>query len=672
MNIGHEKLSSFGKQRVFNVDGSLRQTEMKIMNFKPRTQNSGLAWEEVGTWNSWNGLDIKDIVWPGGSHLPPQGVPEKFYMKITFLEEPPFIILSDPDPISSKCSMNRGVPCYMSEKHLRSHANSSQESTKCCSGLCIDLLRKFEDEMGFTYDLIRVEDPKWGTIEIHNRYFHRQKIYTWTGPFYQKKYANERLQITLWDTGGMERIGSITSSYYKFSKAAILVYALDCPDTFHLLSQHLLDIVMNAENAMIFLCGNKFDLKSKIRVSDHDMAIFHQQCHNLVSAWKMEWTHGNFKREAAVDFTIPFLESGIAIVVAKRTGIISPTAFLEPFDTYSWMLVSMVAIQASAFSIFFFEWLSPSGYNMQVVPSKSNHRFSLVRTYWLVWAVLFQASVQVDCPRGLTARFMSTAFMIPRKEYHDLSGLDDRRISNPLSQKPALKFGTLPYSYSQVTLQKHYSSMFSYMRPFNRYNNTEEAIRAVKTGKLDAFIYDGTVLNYLVSQDEECRLLQVGSWSGMTGYALAFPQHSKFKAMFDQKILELRENGDLERLSRYWMSGSFLVLENLQQLKKKNNLSASKIGSRESSNVLDDESRELNGPTTIMTSLTRNSEGVESCLSKGCGDNYCNIKLFHLENELIIARERIVEMEEQLQICGGILKSKRLAFNDRMYIVHHT
>ena len=35
--------------------------------------------------------------------------------------------------------------------------------------------------------------------------------------------------------------------------------------------------------AKIFLCGNKYDLKSRIQVTDADMEGFCEQCRNLVS-----------------------------------------------------------------------------------------------------------------------------------------------------------------------------------------------------------------------------------------------------------------------------------------------------------------------------------------------------------------------------------------------------
>ena len=39
--------------------------------------------------------------------------------------------------------------------------------------------------------------------------------------------------------------------------------------------------------------------------------------------------------------------------------------------------------------------------------------------------------------------------------------------------------------------------------------------------------------------------MQVGAWSAMTGYSLAFPRNSKYKDVFDKKIMEMRENGTI-------------------------------------------------------------------------------------------------------------------------------
>ncbi|KAK4877551.1 hypothetical protein RN001_010057 [Aquatica leii] len=469
-----------GKPNIeFTQDGVLRAAELKIMNLRPGVSKQ-LVWEEIGVWKSWQkeGLDIKDIVWPGNSHSPPQGVPEKFHLKITFLEEPPYISLSPPDPITGKCAMDRGVLCRVASDADITEVDMSQAHRngsfyQCCSGFCIDLLEKFSEELGFTYELVRVEDGRWGTNENGK----------WNGLI--AELVNRKTDMVM------------TS------------------------------LMINAE------------------------------------------------REAAVDFSVPYMETGIAIVVAKRTGIISPTAFLEPFDTASWMLVGVVAIQAATFTIFLFEWLSPSGFNMRLSlkqgsPSAS-HRFSLFRTYWLVWAVLFQAAVHVDSPRGFTARFMTNvwamfavvflaiytanlaAFMITREEYFEFS--DDHRLSRPFSNKPTLKFGTIPWSHSDSTIAKYFKDMHMYMRLYNK-TTIVEGVDAVLNSELDAFIYDGTVLDYLTVQDEDCRLLTVGSWYAKTGYGLAFPRNSKYLKMFNKRLLDFRENGDLERLRRYWMTGT--------------------------------------------------------------------------------------------------------------------
>lgn len=88
--------------------------------------------------------------------------------------------------------------------------------------------------------------------------------------------ANKSIKLQLWDTGGLERVASITNSYYKFAEAALLVFSLDSLDSFHCLSQHLIEILSLAENAKIFLIGNKTDLTPH-EVNDSDVELFVEQ-----------------------------------------------------------------------------------------------------------------------------------------------------------------------------------------------------------------------------------------------------------------------------------------------------------------------------------------------------------------------------------------------------------
>ena len=73
---------------------------------------------QIGVWSD-KGLEIKDITWPEDSPSPPKGVPEKFNLKVTFLEEPPFINMDPPDEITGQCKSSKAVRCrYAPEAQL--------------------------------------------------------------------------------------------------------------------------------------------------------------------------------------------------------------------------------------------------------------------------------------------------------------------------------------------------------------------------------------------------------------------------------------------------------------------------------------------------------------------------------------------------------------------------
>ncbi|GFS21262.1 GTP-binding protein ypt7 [Elysia marginata] len=88
----------------------------------------------------------------------------------------------------------------------------------------------------------------------------------------------------------MERMSFIGSSYYRGAHAALLCYSVNNRDSFTILSQYILDIVMNAEGAKIFLCGNMSDQVDTASesdlsnaVTDSDLEQFTSQCEDVLS-----------------------------------------------------------------------------------------------------------------------------------------------------------------------------------------------------------------------------------------------------------------------------------------------------------------------------------------------------------------------------------------------------
>lgn len=277
-------------------------------------------------------------------------------------------------------------------------------------------------------------------------------------------------------------------------------------------------------------------------------------------------------RLGVIDFSTPYLESGVTIMVSIRKGAISPYAFLEPYDFYSWILILIFSVHATGASIFIFEWLSPSGLD-QGKTSTVEHKFSLFRSFWLIWAMLFGAAVSIDVPRGVSSRFLANvwalfalvflasytanlaAFMITIDEYYDLSGIEDWRLLHPTKLTPHFKFATINSTSTETNLKTTYPKMHKYMSKYSQTDVTSAKLN-LKNHTIHAFIYDANVLEYTAGRDEECSLLTVGRWYAMSGYGVGFRRGSTLREEVDKIILDMQDSGDIERLEAFWLSGA--------------------------------------------------------------------------------------------------------------------
>uniref|UniRef100_A0A8C1IZ48 Glutamate receptor n=1 Tax=Cyprinus carpio TaxID=7962 RepID=A0A8C1IZ48_CYPCA len=458
MNVTFE-----GRNLSFSEDGFQMHPKLVIILLNKERQ-----YERVGKWEN-GSLTMKYHVWPRFELYSDAGEREDDHLSIVTLEEAPFVIVEDVDPLSGTCMRNT-VPC----RKQNQTGDSGIYIKRCCKGFCIDILKKIAKSVKFTYDLYLVTNGK-----------HGKKINgTWNGMVGEVVLKNAHMAV-----------GSLTI---------------------------------------------------------------------------------NEERSEVIDFSVPFIETGISVMVSRSNGTVSPSAFLEPFSADVWVMMFVMLLIVSAVAVFVFEYFSPVGYNRCLADGREpgGPSFTIGKAIWLLWGLVFNNSVPVQNPKGTTSKIMVSvwaffaviflasytanlaAFMIQEEYVDQVTGLSDKKFQHPNDFSPPFRFGTVPNGSTERNIRNNYKEMHTYMTSFHQ-KNVNEALHSLKTGKLDAFIYDAAVLNYMAGRDEGCKLVTIGSGYifATTGYGIAIQKDSGWKRAVDLAILQLFGDGEMEELEALWLTG---------------------------------------------------------------------------------------------------------------------
>lgn len=91
-----------------------------------------------------------------------------------------------------------------------------------------------------------------------------------------------RVEFKIWDTAGQEKYRSLAPMYYRGAGAALLVYDITKPESFHILQSWVNELKYNGPPGIVMgLCGNKCDLVNENETRHIDVEEAHAYAKSL-------------------------------------------------------------------------------------------------------------------------------------------------------------------------------------------------------------------------------------------------------------------------------------------------------------------------------------------------------------------------------------------------------
>lgn len=278
-----------------------------------------------------------------------------------------------------------------------------------------------------------------------------------------------------------------------------------------------------------------------------------------------------YDRESAVDFTIPFMSTGISILFKKpEKSDPSLFSFLYPFsvDVWLYMLTAYLGVSLLIFIMGRFtpyEWVSPH----PCVPEAGDlqNQFNLPNSFWFTTGAIMQQGSEI-APAAISTRIASSMWwffsliMISSYTANLAAFLTAQRMTAPienandLAKQTKITYGCLEggstcgfFERSDNPLMKRMWTTMLAARPKAFAETNEKGVERVRKGNY-AYLMEASSIEYQVERD--CNLTQIGGLLDSKGYGIATPPGSPVRSVLSSAIIRLQERGDLEMLKRRW------------------------------------------------------------------------------------------------------------------------
>ncbi|XP_034489043.1 glutamate receptor ionotropic, kainate 2, partial [Drosophila innubila] len=276
------------------------------------------------------------------------------------------------------------------------------------------------------------------------------------------------------------------------------------------------------------------------------------------------------EREEVIDFSIPFMNLGIAILyITPKKAEPKIFSFMDPFSPEVWAYLGIAYLGVSL-CLFVLGRLSPAEWDNPYPcieePEELENQFTINNSLWFATGALLQQGSEI-APKALSTRTISAiwwfftlimvssytanlaAFLTIENPTSSIDSVKDLADNVDDVQYGAKKSGSTR-NFFLTSEEPIYIKMNEYMTR-NAKNLPESNQMGVEmVNEKYAFLMESTSIEYHTVR--QCNLKKIGDALDEKGYGIAMPKNWPYRDKFNNALLELQEQGVLARLKNKW------------------------------------------------------------------------------------------------------------------------